>query len=279
MKFLVLFALFVASAVALPLEDAPLHGIATPEHMRDMLVERIIQGWSAVNGQFPHQAFLITSDNSGNSFVCGGSLISARWVVTAGHCLYELSQAQVHLGNVAYASSPIKITSRNVFVHPSYNPSTLNNDIALIDMGQSVPISANVSPIKILNSQSDLHTGKVAIVSGFGLTSDSGSVSQTLNYVNLTIISNTQCAQTYGNSVIISSTICGNGITSGAQGSCSGDSGGPLILREASGDTLVGIVSFGSSAGCTANVPSGFVRPNLFTSWITSVSGITFPSS
>jgi secreted trypsin-like serine protease len=54
-----------------------------------------------------------------------------------------------------------------------------------------------------------------------------------------------------------------------------GDSGGPLVYQESDGIyTEVGIVSFGSSAGCTQNYPVGFTRVTSYLSWISSNTGV-----
>ena len=56
-----------------------------------------------------------------------------------------------------------------------------------------------------------------------------------------------------------------------------GDSGGPLVYLESDGIyTEVGIVSFGSSAGCTQGYPVGFSRVTSFLTWISSNTGIRF---
>jgi secreted trypsin-like serine protease len=47
---------------------------------------RIVNGQEAGVKQFPHQAYLRIT-RSGQDFLCGGSLINNRWILTAGHCI------------------------------------------------------------------------------------------------------------------------------------------------------------------------------------------------
>jgi len=56
-----------------------------------------------------------------------------------------------------------------------------------------------------------------------------------------------------------------------------GDSGGALAVLE-SDDlwTEVGVVSFGSTAGCQRGFPVGFARVTSFLNWISSVTGLSF---
>lgn len=51
---------------------------------------RIVGGASASEGQFPHQISL----RWGSSHVCGGSIVSANYVVTAAHCVATGSPPQ-----------------------------------------------------------------------------------------------------------------------------------------------------------------------------------------
>jgi secreted trypsin-like serine protease len=59
--------------------------------------------------------------------------------------------------------------------------------------------------------------------------------------------------------------------------SLQGDEGGPLVIRDGDGlYTEVGIVSFGSSSGCTLGYPVGFTRVTSYLTWISVNTGIRF---
>ena len=89
------------------------------------------------------------------------------------------------------------------------------------------------------------------------------------------IIPNTQCAETFG-AIVRDSTICALGYDQLNQGTCNGDSGGPLVYYEADNvATLIGAVSFGHVAGCSAGFPSGYARVTSFLAWIETETGVT----
>lgn len=52
---------------------------------------------------------------------------------------------------------------------------------------------------------------------------------QRLSHVQVQVITNAVCAQTYGSNAIIASTLCTSG--AGGRGVCPGDSGGPLVAN------------------------------------------------
>lgn len=143
--------------------------------------------------------------------------------------------------------------------------------MALIKLPRTIGLGPSINTIRLPRSsqQSATFVGVRSTVSGFGATSSNSGVSQILRYVDMRVISNSQCAQTYGNSAIVNHVVCGLGWTnSNNQGHCGGDSGGPLVIQEGNDRTLVGVVSFAATAGCDRGYPSGYMRPGHFLSWI-----------
>ncbi|CAF4928483.1 unnamed protein product [Pieris macdunnoughi] len=229
---------------------------------------RIVGGTPARLGEHPHLAGLLITLIDGRQSVCGSSLISSTRLVTAAHCWtdgrVQASFITVILGSIRLFSGGTRIDTKDVESHSGYNTQNLNNDVAIISV-EPVQFSNSISPIKLATG-SNLYVGVFATAAGFGKTSDWSSVSQTQNQVSLQVITNQACASTYGNSVVVSSTICISG--SGGRSTCGGDSGGPLIIGSGDDRELIGIVSFGSSRGCQWGFPAGFARVTSFASWI-----------
>jgi len=101
---------------------------------------RIIGGEPATRGQFPHQASVLI----GGLALCGGSLISKTWVLTAGHCVNKAKTWSITLGATdRKADEPgrIILTANKGILHENYNRTSINNDIGVIQLPQDVEFS------------------------------------------------------------------------------------------------------------------------------------------
>ncbi|XP_048371886.1 chymotrypsin-like protease CTRL-1 [Sphaerodactylus townsendi] len=228
--------------------------------------ERIINGQNAVSGSWPWQVSLQTSSRA---HYCGGSLINQNWVATAAHCNPSLSHYVV-LGEYDRNSNaePVQIkTIAKVITHPSWNPSTLNNDITLLKLSSPAQLNSRVSPVCLASATETLPEGLRCVTTGWGRTStNTNSPAVKLQQVAIPLVTVNQCQQYWGNRVT-SSMVCAGG--AGAS-SCQGDSGGPLVCLKGSIWNLIGIVSWGTS-NCNVQTPAAYTRVSKFRSWIDQV--------
>nr|AAU06479.1 late trypsin [Culicoides sonorensis] len=232
---------------------------------------KIVGGSPARVHQFPWQAS-ITSCDGGSCYICGGSLISKRYVLTAAHCAAGLTRFIIGLGSNSRNRPAITLTSNIKVVHPQYDAKSLGNDVAVIKLPWSVKSNKAIQPI-ILPRSNNTYDNANATVSGYGKTSAWSSSSDQLNFVDMRIISNSKCREIFG-SVIRDSSLCAVGKNRSRQNVCRGDSGGPLVVKEGNSTVQVGVVSFVSAAGCAAGYPSGYARVSSFYEWIANMTDI-----
>lgn len=132
---------------------------------------QIVYGTAAAIGQFPWQvaAFLLDSTDEIFAF-CGGSLISPKIVLTAGHCATnEVLGYELLFGGTDLNNMDLIVVTYDFLQHPDYNGTTLANDLALIGMSDPVIYTSIISPVAIAGSLT--LPGTIATVSGFGKSS------------------------------------------------------------------------------------------------------------
>jgi len=236
------------------------------------LDSRIVNGLSAVEYQFPHQAVILIETLKGWA-LCGGSLLNSLWVMSAAHCVIDGTSAELLFGSVDVDLMTTGRYAVEVHYPKTYGDSTSNDDISLIKVDSAIPFSKSIKPIQLPSKAqaADTYVKTVLIVSGFGKMA-SKKESTILQYTEVIGISDTECKKTYGN-YLTPSILCTNGYANKNQGSCSGDSGGPLITK-GNNSIVVGIVSFGSAQSCTNGLPAGYTRVGKYLDFIASTTGI-----
>lgn len=88
--------------------------------------------------------------------------------------------------------------------------------------------------------------------------------------VELNILPNSTCAENLDslNLKVVADQICTFKGPTGTESICSGDSGGPLMVRESNGKfVLIGLTSY-SVTDCSAPFPAVFTRVTAWLGWI-----------
>lgn len=92
---------------------------------------RIVEGNAAKTGQFPHMCSLTNRKTSGLYTLCGGSFISDKFIITVAHCVVDVETSTAGCGTVDRTKPYLRITTQEFTIHPQYDPSTLNHNIAI----------------------------------------------------------------------------------------------------------------------------------------------------
>nr|AAV84254.1 serine type protease [Culicoides sonorensis] len=214
MSQLILFSLLVACASA-AVTQVPIAKPVFPEDAhRPSRTSRIVNGFPASVGQFPHQVRMLARISSTQNSVCGASIISDTFVLTAAHCTRGFNSFELGFGSIDFNNPQYSLTSSKKLEHSGYNPTNLNNDIALIELPVRLQWTKTVSPIQLPSySQASMtFIGRQATASGFGKTKDENTqVSNLLMYVYTRIIGNSECSALYGTDIVRAFTLCTRG--------------------------------------------------------------------
>ncbi|XP_015432526.1 PREDICTED: serine protease gd-like [Dufourea novaeangliae] len=208
----------------------------------------IIRGTETVPGEWPWLVAIFRQNfkYSNYTFICAGSLITDKHIITAAHCVYQNNLAitpfslLVSLGRYQLFDFHEKGSVNQVVVdykvHPDYNPTQAkaDSDIAILFTLDRVEYNDRIKPICLWSRPPDLNlvVGSKGIVVGWGRDEHGNQYLQEPKMINAPIVSQEDCLRSSEEYVRITSnrTFCAGGMD--GTGPCNGDSGGSFILYD-----------------------------------------------
>lgn len=94
--------------------------------------------------------------------ICGGSVLSQKFVITAAHCVDNQSRGLDKYR--VYVGDGEEFLIERITPHPLYNSVFLKNDLALIELAKPILFSSTVQPIQL--HRGDLEDGALVTVVG-----------------------------------------------------------------------------------------------------------------
>nr|XP_040032200.1 serine protease 27 [Gasterosteus aculeatus aculeatus] len=237
---------------------------------------RIVGGQNAKEGAWPWQVDI----QSGGGHICGGSIITESWILSAAHCFpnpdevtsYTVYAGRYQLNGVNRHQSTHGVS--RVVIPTGYRDAQQGKDMALVQLTGPVTWSDYIQPVCLPAAGTLFPSGMQCYVTGWGNTRDNVPLAGvgTLQEVEVPIISQSSCQDMYGTNPtevvgILYDMICA-GFAQGGKDSCQGDSGGPLVCQMVNGTWVqAGVVSFG--LGCAhPNQPGVYARVTAFSNFI-----------
>ena len=204
----------------------------------------------------PYCAY-VTFKNNELSFYGGGSLISAKHVLTNAANIVGFPSWSVGLGS-NLRSQQTTYESNRATSHPQYREqnSIRNFDIGIITLNQAITFTRAIYPIALPTMSAMLEENTQGMVLGFAkATSTGGSAGQELQSAHVRVTSIARCLEFYAGADFAQH-FCGedNDLRSNF---CLGDQGGSFTILNRGSEVLMGIASLPS---CSATQPSVYTR-------------------
>ncbi|XP_013391560.1 atrial natriuretic peptide-converting enzyme [Lingula anatina] len=251
--------------------------------------KRVVGGTSVHEGAWPW----LVSLHAGPAevFYCGGVIIDASWILTAGHCAQTYIQPEdirIHAGIVRRGMYSRHLQVRvvqEIVRQPNYKKNLLQDDIALLRLASPLRYTDYVRPVCLPSRGLGIANETRCISAGWGRQANgNGGFERVARQVNLPVLPLDTCKTAASDQgvrrislpVLDDKIICAGG--EAGQDTCSGDSGGPLMYTNQKDGTwtLAGIVSRGLIDECgRTQVPALYTNVSTFADWIYNYTATT----
>ncbi|XP_078299893.1 complement factor D [Panthera onca] len=227
---------------------------------------RILGGREAESHARPYMA----SVQVNGKHVCGGFLVSERWVLSAAHCVEDLADGKLQVLLGAHSLSQPEPSKRLYDVlravpHPDSRPDTIDHDLLLLQLSEKAELGPAVQPLAWQRLDRDVAAGTLCDVAGWGVVTHAGRRPDRLQQLQLRVLDRATCNQrTYHDGTITQRMMCGE---SNRRDTCKGDSGGPLVC----GGVAEAVVTSGSRVCGNRKKPGIYTRLASYVAWIDGV--------
>ncbi|GAB0098080.1 trypsin [Sergentomyia squamirostris] len=240
---------------------------------------RIVGGVAVTIQDYPYQV----SVQHYGSHMCGGSILSSYFVLTAADCTNDLVGTilelllkvfSVRVGSSYHNNGGTVFYIERIYQYPDYNSVLHYYDVSLLKLEKSLTplMLASPSTVKAIPLPSEgyqVPVGAMITVSGWGLLWEKGPIPSQLQSVDLPYIDHTTCQNAYYPAHVTDDMMCAGYLGGeGEKDACQEDNGGPAVYN----GVQVGIISWGYDCA-DPDHPAVFADLTniLIYKWITSI--------
>ncbi|XP_022907539.1 chymotrypsinogen A-like [Onthophagus taurus] len=256
----------------------------------------IFNGELSSEGSWPWHVAIMKINHPRVNYICGGSIISENFILTAAHCvtypktktLLSTQSFLIYIGvtrltDLTIPSVTISIADE-IMIPSDYSPETYFNDIALIKLTRNLQFNNFIRPVCLWSEDNDQATitGRLGTVVGWGIDQRNTSFSSDLRHAEIPVISGETCKEKddFYRKHTNEKTYCAGGQDGKAV--CNGDSGGGMLFKKVGFSKTVwqlrGIVSLNRKQDlnevCNTKSYAIFADAAKHLEWIRKTTGI-----
>ena len=245
-----------------------------------------MNGETAERGAWP---WIVSLHRQGDGHYCGGSIITKDWILSAAHCFRKGREGdtgintdtavwEAHVGEHELQTTSdgphVVHKIQKIIAHHHYRGQRHGDwfDLVLLKVETPIEFGEFVQPICLAEANDGDFAGNAqCYAAGWGSTERTTGDIHLLQQLHEKVWSNVDCAKKWskGFGLILDEHIC---FGSGRRGTCSGDSGGPLMCKLNDRWRLTGVTSWGPIPCVSrSGMPGVFIRVSEYKGWIDQI--------
>ncbi|CAF0929066.1 unnamed protein product [Didymodactylos carnosus] len=201
---------------------------------------------------------------------CGGSLIDARHVLTAAHCVNTRDPSSITItagihNKMIHEETRQVMQVEKIFVHSGYNNVSHPDDIAIVRLSKPVTTNKYVNTICLPGPEPEINED--VAIAGWGSEALGGQVYHQLKQAWMKVVG--ECERWWR--IDNSKQMCIANPTEG-HSACQGDSGGPVMTKRNGQWIASGVASY--VADCKTHgtlAPNVYTRVSAYLPWIKNI--------